>query len=433
MATSALFTDDFKTTPYWWDSVGGLQQSECRLPGEADVVIIGSGFAGLTAALEIGRAGRKTVVIDAEALGWGASSRNGGQVSTSIKPSFSSLSARLGKEKAFAIRREGHQSLAWLKDFVAREGIDCDLGTAGRFHGAHTAKRYDALAKEIAHEPQGLETCGYMVPRAEQHTEIATDVYYGGVVYPKHASVNPAKLHRALSERVRAAGVDLVSHCRALSLRSDAGRLLIRTSRGDIRTGQVVVATNGYTGSVHSWLKRRVIPIGSYIIATEELGQDRLRALIPHNRTLGDTRAVVYYYRASPDQKRILFGGRVSLDETDPRTSAPKLHAELCRLFPQLTGTRVAHSWMGFVGYTFDTLPHLGKRDGVHYVMGFCGSGVGMSGYLGMRLGQQVLGLRSGATAFDDSTFPSRPYYFGKPWFLKPAVFYYRQLDRMDR
>ena len=433
MLNSALFTDDFKTSPFWWDTLPGLQESEAPLPSQADVVIIGSGFAGLNAALEIGRAGRKTVLIDSETLGWGASSRNGGQVSTSIKPSFSGLSARYGQAKAFAIRREGQHSLVWLKEFVAREGIDCELVTTGRFHGAHNTKRYDALAKDIANEPEGLETEAFMVPRAEQHREISTDVYHGGVVYPHHASINPAKLHRELLKRVGAAGVEFVPHCRALEVQRNDRGLLIRTSLGQIHSREAVIATNGYTGTVQPWLRRRVIPIGSYIIATEEIGQERVRELIPNNRTVGDTRSVIYYYRASPDQRRILFGGRVSLAETDPRASAPKLYAELCRLLPQMTGTKVSHSWLGLVGYTFDTLPHLGKHDGVHYVMGFCGSGVGMASYLGMRLGQQVIGLRSGVTAFDDRDFPSRPYYFGNPWFLNPAVFFYRQMDRLNR
>ncbi len=158
-----------------------------------------------------------------------------------------------------------------------------------------------------------------------------------------------------------------------------------------------------------------------------------MRRLMPTGRTIGDTRNVVYYYRPSPDGERILFGGRVSLSETDPRRSAPKLHAELTRLFPELQQTRITHSWMGFVGYTFDTLPHKGTHDGIHYVMGYCGSGVAMASYLGMRTGLQVLGKSSGATAFDDLPFPTRPFYSGKPWFLAPAITYYRQMDRMNR
>jgi glycine/D-amino acid oxidase-like deaminating enzyme len=138
---------------------------------------------------------------------------------------------------------------------------------------------------------------------------------------------------------------------------------------------------------------------------------------------------VVYYYRPSPDRTRILFGGRVSWNETDARFSALKLKAEVARLFPELAEVRVSHSWMGFVAYTFDTLMHIGRHEGVHYAMGYCGSGVGMASYLGMKLGLKVLGKPEGKTAFDDLSFPSRPYYFGYPWFLAPAIVYYRWKD----
>jgi glycine/D-amino acid oxidase-like deaminating enzyme len=142
-----------------------------------------------------------------------------------------------------------------------------------------------------------------------------------------------------------------------------------------------------------------------------------------------DTRKVVYYYRASPDRTRILFGGRVAWNETDPRVSAPRLKAELARLFPDLAGIRISHSWMGFVAYTFDALMHTGRRDGVLYAGGYCGSGVGMASYLGMKLGLKALGDGDGATALDDLPFPARPYYFGRPWFLGPSIAYYRWVD----
>jgi len=141
---------------------------------------------------------------------------------------------------------------------------------------------------------------------------------------------------------------------------------------------------------------------------------------------------VVYYYRASPDRSRIVFGGRVSHNETNPLLSGPKLHRDLVKIFPQLKETKISHSWMGFVAYTFDTLMHVGNQDGLHYAMGYCGSGVGMASYLGMRVGQQVLGNPEGKTAFDDIPFPTRPLYTGNPWFLGASVMYYRYRDRIN-
>jgi glycine/D-amino acid oxidase-like deaminating enzyme len=171
----------------------------------------------------------------------------------------------------------------------------------------------------------------------------------------------------------------------------------------------VVLATNGYSGPLSPWHRRRVIPIGSYIIATEPRPVNEMKKLIPHDRMVSDTRRVVFYYRLSPDQRSILFGGRVAYMETNPLVSAPRLHKYLSAIFPSMRDAHVTHSWMGFVAYTFDTLPHVGKQDGIHYAMGYCGSGVSLATYFGMRVGQQVLGRAEGKTALDNVPFQTRP------------------------
>jgi glycine/D-amino acid oxidase-like deaminating enzyme len=229
--------------------------------------------------------------------------------------------------------------------------------------------------------------------------------------------------------RAREAGATIMPRCPAINIRREGTGFLVETPKGTVAAANVVVATNGYTGRMTPWLQRRVIPIGSYIIATEPLPRDVMARLMPKDRIVSDTRKVVYYYRASPDGRRILFGGRISAGETDPRNSGPLLHAELVRLFPELAGTRISHSWCGFIAYTFDELAHVGQQDCLFYAMGYCGSGVGMAGYLGMRIGQQLLGRKQGETAFDGLKFPTRPFYRGNPWFLAPAIRYYRWRD----
>ena len=187
----------------------------------------------------------------------------------------------------------------------------------------------------------------------------------------------------------------------------------------------VIVATNGYSGKLVPWLARRVIPIGSYIIVTEDLPEQLVDDLFPTDRVVGDTCKVIYYYRATPDRRRVSFGGRVSAGEIDPHISTPRLYQAMCRIFPELREYRVSHAWNGMVAYSFDELPHIGIHDGVHYALGYCGSGVSMAGYLGIRLVQKVLGLSEGRTAFDDLRHPTRPFYTGKPWFLPAAVAWY--------
>jgi glycine/D-amino acid oxidase-like deaminating enzyme len=430
MPATDLFPPDFKPLPYWWDRAPPPHLGEPALPARTDVLIIGSGYTGLSAALQLARAGRSTLVVDAEAAGWGCSTRNGGQVSTSVKPSFLELARAHGETRARGIREEGQRSLAWLGEFIRAEGIDCDYRVSGRFHAAHSAPQYETLARYLDSQPKGLDIAAEMVPRSEQAREIGTDAYFGGAVYLKHAALDPARYHRGLLDRVLAAGALIVPHCKVTAIARKGAEFRVATERGVVEARNVVVATNGYTGGATGWLRRRIIPIGSYIIATEPIPPETMARVLPTDRMVTDTRKVVYYYRASPDRTRILFGGRVSWNETDPRKSAPLLRAELTRLFPELAGIRVTHSWMGFVAYTFDSLMHVGEQDGLHYAMGYCGSGVGMASYLGMKLALKVLGDTNGATAFDGLPFPSRPYYFGYPWFLAPAISYYRWMDR---
>ena len=430
MNTSAVM-DDCKLSPYWWEQVPRPRLPDRALPKTVDVAVIGAGYTGLHAALQTARGGRTTIVFDAEDAGWGCSTRNGGQISTSIKPSFEQLARRHGSQRAFEILKEGQRSLDWIADFVRSEAIDCDFGQVGRFHAAHNAAQYEALGGRIATQPKGLEVDAFMLTRAQQRSELGSDAYWGGVVYTRHCSVDPARYHQGLLERVLSAGAQLAPNCAVTAIEKQGALFRISTPRGSVVARDVVIATNGYTGGLTPWLQRRVIPIGSYMIATEALPEGMMDSLIPNNRIVSDTRRVVYYYRASPDRRRILFGGRVSYHETDPRVSGPKLHADMVQIFPQLRDTRVSHSWCGFVAYTFDELMHLGKRDGLHYAMGYCGAGVGTSSYFGMRLGQQVLGLAEGRTALDGLAFETRPFYTGNPWFLAPSVAYYRWRDSL--
>ena len=429
---AAVLTDDCRDTPLWLDDVPPLVLPDVALPGVADATVVGSGYTGLNTALELARGGRQVLVLEAGEPGQGCSTRNGGQISTSVKPSLARLARRHGLERARAIHAEGAASLDWIETLVRREAIDCDFVRCGRFHAAHTPGHYERLAREAKRSTD--ETSGEVrvVPRTEQHRELGSDVYHGGVVYPHHASLHPARYHRALLARVEEAGATLVPRCTATSIARDGEGFRIGTSLGTVRTGDVVVATNGYTAGLTPWLQRRVVPIGSYVIATEPLPEALVDELFPTHRIVSDTCKVIYYYRPSPDRRRVVFGGRVSAGETDPRVSAPRLHEQMCRVFPGLADTRVSHSWFGTVAYSFDELAHTGTHEGVHYAMGYCGSGVAMASYLGMRLGQRLLGLAEGRTAFDGLPFPTRPLYTGTPWFLPSAVAWYRWRDRVE-
>lgn len=417
---------------YWREQTDPPPPLAAQPPARVEVAVIGAGYTGLSAALTTARGGRDTLVLEAQEPGHGCSTRNGGQIGTSVKPSLERLARRFGAERARAIRAEGKAALAWVGDFIEAEGIACDFRRVGRFHAAHTPRHYEELVRdaERLRREEGIES--HAVPRDAQRSELGSDAYFGGVVFPRHCALHPGRFHAGLLRRALAAGVQLVPRCPVLRIerREGAGtRFRLHTPLGVTEASDVIVATNGYTTALLPWLRRRVIPIASSIIATEPLPGAVIDRLFPRDRVVSDTRRVVYYYRASPDRRRVLFGGRVAASEVAPRVAAERLRQEMCRIFPELEGVGITHVWSGSVGYSFDSLAHVGVTEGVHFALAYCGSGVGMAPYLGMRVGQKVLGLGEGATAFDGLPFPTRPFYRGWPWFLPAAVAWYRWCD----
>ncbi|MYD75224.1 MAG: FAD-binding oxidoreductase [Gammaproteobacteria bacterium] len=427
-----IFSPDYVSRPYWWDRTSRPQLDDSPLPKSADVVVLGSGYTGLSAAIQTARHGLQTVVLDAEDAGWGCSSRNGGQISISIKSSFGELCRQYGQDGAIALMQTGADALDWVGQFIRKNRIDCDFRQSGRFQGAHSPRAFKEMSRMISETPETMRNGAYPVSVEQQKEEIGTDFYHGGSINPRYASVDPARYHRGMLERAVNAGCGIITHCRATDLHRQGGIFRITTAKGQIRSRNVIVATNGYTGIATPWLRRRIIPIGSYIIATEPLPKGMIDVLLPTDRMITDTLKLVVYYRACPDRKRILFGGRVSVKETDPTASAPRLRDMMLKRFPSLGGIRITHSWMGFVGYTFDRIPHLGVQNGLHYCMGYCGSGISLSSYLGSKTGLKVAGQPGGDSPLDRLNFKGRFYYRGNPWFLKPSIFYYRCRDRIS-
>ncbi|HIP79840.1 MAG TPA: FAD-binding oxidoreductase, partial [Kiloniellaceae bacterium] len=244
---SDVFSPDCKLTPYWWERSPRPALAEAAVPASVDVAIVGSGYTGLSAALAVARAGRSTLVFDAEDAGWGCSTRNGGQISTSIKPDYETLARRHGGEAAFAIFREGQNALAWIGDFIAEEGIDCDFQVPGRFHAAHSPRHYERLARAIANQPKGLAVPAHAVPRNDQRREIGSDAYFGGIVFEKHACLDPGRFHQGLLDRAISAGAAVIPHSAVTAIESDGEGHRLVTAQGSVRAREVIVATNGYT------------------------------------------------------------------------------------------------------------------------------------------------------------------------------------------
>ena len=425
-----LFTQDCKTDPYWWDDAPRPQIAPTELPQSVDVAIIGSGYTGLNAALQTTRGGRSTLILDANDAAWGCSSRNGGQASNSLKPDLNLLAKQIGRQAAEDVLCEGFNALNYIDDVVKQENLNCDWVKCGRFIGAHNKTEYKKMLK-TAGRNLPLKLPSHIISPDQVRNEIGTDFYHGGVVYPDVGSLHPGKYSLELLDRVQAAGAQVISHCEVTDVVKDGNGYQLTTAKGQVKARDVVIATNGYSGKLFPWLSQRIIPIGSYIIATEPLQKSLMDELLPTRRVICDSRKMVFYYRACPEDKRILFGGRVALSEGDPLKSGPRLHQRMTEIFPQLATTKISHTWMGYVAFTFDTMPHFGRHEGMYYCMGYCGSGVTLASYFGMKIGQQVLGNKDGETPLSDVAFNTRPFYNGTPWFLGPSIMYYQLRDKI--
>ena len=421
------------TTPFWWEGVWPIEIPHRSLPASADVVVVGSGYAGLSAALTLLKHGRSVVVVEARRVGEGASSRNGGMIGDLLKPSVAELTGRFGAQMAARLCCEFRDALARFPDFLAENGIRCDFERSGRITGALSDTQLAGLLRESAalRRLTGVEYD--IVAKSDLASELGTDAYAGARLYRHHAGLHPAKYVGELARCALAAGAVICESTAFLSYEATHEGFSIKTSTGGIRARDLIVATNGYTGSVSGRLQRRLIPVTSYMIATEEVPADLMARLMPRGRVVTDTNRLLCYYRPSPDRRRILFGGRPAYTEISPQESARRLASHLHTLFPALESVALSHSWFGMIAYTFDRVPHVGTIDGYHYAGGCCGSGVVMATWLGNKVAHRILGSAEGATAFAEIAHPTHPLYHGRPWFLPLVQAWYQAADLWER
>jgi glycine/D-amino acid oxidase-like deaminating enzyme len=381
--------------------------------------------------LELARAGARVAVLEIGAFGEGASSRNGGMVGGALKLDRSRLAARYGAPMAAALLDGARASFEHLETLIAREGFDTDYRRCGRFLLACNRAHYRALQREVDALRERASSVRF-VPRERQRDQIGSDFYHGGVVVEESGGLHPAKLHRALCAAARAAGAELHGHAEVQRLEPAGDGMALLTARGRIQAGEVVVATNGYTGALLPDLRRRVVPVSSYIIATEPLPPELTKRLSPRGRMFVDSNRLLSYFRLSPDGRRVVFGGRLQLRTVGERTAALGLYRRMVRVWPELRGYRISHAWKGYLGFTFDRLPHMGVRQGVHFALGCNGSGVAMASYLGHQVALKLLGRQNRPCPFEQLPFPTHVAYRGRAWFLPALGLWYRILDELD-
>lgn len=425
-----ITTPDFKFQPYWWDAAAPVPLVTGERKDAYDVVVVGSGFTGISAALHLARAGRSVAVFDRQDPGEGASRRNAGFIGRVLKKSYSELVASKGREKALAFYRELHEAYAFTFDLIAREGIDCHAARPGRFIGATSRGHYDALAKDLAILQADMGFEHRMVPPQDTAQGLATDIYSGGAIVPDSGSLHPGLYHKGLLDRAVDAGVSVFGRTEVENLRelSDGG-CEVRTDKGTVRAGKVVVATNGYVSRL-GWFRRRVVPFRAYMAATEEMPQDLLDRLIPHGRTIIDSNTNIDFFRPAPDSRRILFGGATAAALKSPEEITARMKSIIDRVLPQARDLKLSHAWDGYCAGTFDLMPHVGHRGSIYYAMGYNFAGVTMGTRFGARIANSIVTGAELGSVFDSKRFPTVPFYTGNPWFLGLVMRYFDWHDR---
>ncbi len=422
-----------KNDVYWWEEAPLATLEPKPVLPSADVVIVGAGYTGLGAAIRLARAGRSVQIFDRQQPGEGASTRNGGITSGNLRPSHGELVRRFGAERATAILAEAKAAREDLYRFIAEERIDCDFVLTGRFHGASAPGDYEALAREAEALNRSFGIEAHAVARSEQRSVLGTDFYHGGAVRMDIGGLHPAKLHAGLLRLARAAGAVVHGQTAVKGIAKEGDGYEVSTARGVTRARDVIVAVNGYADAADRWLRRRLIPVRSRIIATAPLSANLMGELMPRRMMCTETRRLHYYYRPSPDGRRILFGGRDGTIAGDPDWPTANLTRALTDVFPGLAGTEITHSWFGHVAMNRDMVPRIFSRDGVRYAAGYCGSGVVWARWAGEKAARQILGDAAGNSALDFRPPRAVPLFAGKAWFM-PAVFGWLALrDRIAR
>jgi glycine/D-amino acid oxidase-like deaminating enzyme len=422
---------------YWLQTVSTPPvQTALDLPESVDVAIVGGGFCGLSAARALAKRGVHVCLFEAEIFGWGASSRNGGMVLTGLKLPVPTLIKRYGRETARKMFAASLESIDCVEQIVQEENIDCDFWRCGHLEVACKQAHFDGYEESAALIRREFNHQRLIVSKSELRVEIGSDIYFGGMVDESSAGLNPARYVAGLARAAQRAGACLHDHTRVEKIEAESNngthRFRMHTSKGTITAREVLLCSGAYTSEATPALRKKIIPIGSYIIATEVLPAALAQELSPRNRMIYDSKHFLYYYRLTPD-KRMLFGGRAAFfpeTENTVRQSAEILRRGMIGVYPQLRETRVEYVWGGTLDFTLDVMPHAGKIDDTYFAAGFAGHGVAAATWFGTKLAGLICG-EPNCIPFDGIPFPAAPIGLrsGHTWALPLAGAWYKILD----
>ncbi|CAB3795739.1 NAD(P)/FAD-dependent oxidoreductase [Paraburkholderia fynbosensis] len=421
-----------KLESYWLDTRPAFRGGrEGPVEGHAEVVVIGGGFTGLSAALELASRGVQVTVLEAAQIAGEASGRNGGQCNTGLAHDYASLAAKIGATQAKAFYRAYESAVATVDSIVTAHQIDCDFVRTGKLklaakpeHFAKLEKTYEVLLREVDQDIA-------LIPRESLRDEVGSDGFFGGLLQRNGAQMHMGKFGVGLAQAAVRHGARIFEQAPVTQMkRLDGERYEITCARGTIRADRVLVATGASQIGPFQWFRRRIAPVGSFIVVTEPLPPEQLNRLFPTRRAYVTSRQIGNYFRVTPDN-RLLFGGRARFAMSSPSSdekSGQILRAGLSAYFPELANVRLDYCWGGLVDITADRLPRAGQHEGLFYSMGYSGHGVQMSVHMGRVMADVLYGAAAG-NPWRDLEWPAIPGHFGHAWFLPLVGAYYRLQD----
>ena len=417
---------------YWLDTSEPFVSSSPDLDGaRCDVMVVGGGITGSAAALALAKKGARVVLCEAGTVGQAASGRNGGHCNNGFAQDYASLSQRIGVELANRLYLAFDAGVDTVERLVREESIDCDFARRGKLKLAAKPEHFDKLARSQALLAASVDPDTRLVTKAELRDEIGSDRYHGGLIFEKSAGMHVGRYVRGLATAAQARGAHILEHAPVVGLqRESGGAYVARTPRGEIRASQVLLASGISQVGPFGWIRRRIVPVGAFIIVTEPLPTELLDRLLPTRRNATDTKNFVNSFRVTPDN-RILSGGRARFATSNPRSdekSGMILRQQMATVFPELANVRIDYCWGGMVDMTANRLPRAGERDGVYYSMGYSGHGTHMATLMGTLMAE-IMDGRADLNPWKDFDWPAIPGHFGKPWFLPFVGAWYRLKD----
>jgi glycine/D-amino acid oxidase-like deaminating enzyme len=431
-----------KLDSYWTDTAPAFVPAAAELPAKADVAIVGGGFTGLSAALAFARRGADVVLVEAGRFAGEASGRNGGHVNNGLAHDYATISDKVGRERASAWYRAYDAAVDTVARIVADERIDCNFARNGKLKLAARPAHLDALARSAERMRQEVDTDVEVIGAADIRSEIDSGDFHGGLLMKRSAQMHMGRFGAGIAAAAERRGARLFAGTTATRLERIARNggnghaHRVHTPRGTIEAKQILVATGatrhgGYRS--YGFWRRRIVPIGSFIVVTEPLGRERAEAVLKRRRTYTTTANLHHYFRLTPDD-RLVFGGRARFALSSPQSDAKSgaiLQAGLASTFPALADARIDYCWGGLVDMTQDRLPRAGEHDGLYYSMGYSGPGAQMSVHMGECMARVMAG-EAAANPWRDLSWPAIPGHFGPPWFLPAIGLYYRLKDSLS-